>query len=87
MLPTPAGIAREQLVRQRLLDRLDVVARQAGVQAAHAAGDVEADAARGHDAALVRVEGRHAADGEAVAPVRIGHGVGRADDARAASRR
>jgi hypothetical protein len=51
------------------------------VQGAHAAGDVEAHAARGDDAAALGVEGRHTADGEAVAPVGVGHGIGGLHDA------
>jgi hypothetical protein len=43
--------ALEQRVGQRVLDRLDPVGLESGVQAADAARDVEADAARGDDAA------------------------------------
>jgi hypothetical protein len=68
--------AMTERVGERPLHRQDVVARKAGMQAAHAAGDVESHAARRYDAALVGVERRHAADREAVAPVRVGHGIG-----------
>ena len=47
---------------------------------AHAAVDVEADAAR-RDHAAGRIHRRHAADRKAVAPVRVGHDEARADDA------
>ena len=46
-----------------------------------AAADVVADTARGNDA-LVDVEGGDTADGEAVAPVDVRHGVRGAHDAR-----
>jgi hypothetical protein len=55
---------------------------QAGQMRAHAAGDVEADAARRHNSILLGVERGNAADREAVAPVGVGHGVGSAHDAR-----
>ena len=68
-------------VSERFLYRQDVVLHQPGVQAAHTAGNIEADAAGRDHAALVGVEGRHAADGKAITPVRIGHGVTGLDDA------
>ena len=52
------------------------------MQQAHATGNIESDAACGDDAAGVRVECRDAADGEAVAPVRVRHRVNRPDEAR-----
>ena len=67
---------------QRLLRRQDVVLRQPGMQAAYPAGNVEAHAAGRNHTACVRVERGHAADGKAVTPVGIGHGVRRLDDAR-----
>jgi hypothetical protein len=54
---------------------------QIGSDQPDAAVDVVAHAARGEHA-LVGVEGGHAADGEAVAPVDVGHGEGGADDPR-----
>ncbi len=60
---------------------LDLGRRNAGRHGAHTAGDVKADAAGGNDAALLRVERRHAADRKAVAPVRVRHDVTRLDDA------
>ena len=54
---------------------------QAGEHRAHAARDVEADAAGRHDAALLGIERRDAADREAVAPMGVRHGVGRLHDA------
>ena len=77
----PGGNLGEERIREKRLMRLDLGPRQTGGKQSHAAGDVEADAA-GRDHALVRVEGRHAADREAVAPVGIGHGVGRLQDTR-----
>ena len=75
------GDGTGELVRERLLHRHHVRARQSGVQAAHAAGNVEAHSARRHYPALVRVECSHAADRKSVAPVRVRHGVGRLHDA------
>jgi hypothetical protein len=73
----------EQGLRQRLLDGAHVGLRQVGAQEAHAAVDVEADAARRHDGRRVpHVEGGHVADGEAVAAVHVGHGHGLFDNAR-----
>ena len=54
---------------------------QPRAEQAHPAVDVVAHAAGGDDA-LFQVEGRHAADGEAVAPVDVGHGQGGAHDPR-----
>ena len=54
---------------------------QARAEQAHPAVDVVAHAAGGDDA-LIRVEGRHAADGEAVAPVDVGHSQGGTHDPR-----
>ena len=63
---------------------LDVSAPEAGVQGADPTGDVEPHTPGGDDTALARIEGRHPADGKSVAPVRVGHGIGRFDDARQA---
>src|SRR6185369_13428037 len=60
--------------------RAHVRSVEPGTQETDAAVDVEADAAR-RDHALVRVDGGDAADGEAVAPVEVGHGERVADDA------
>ena len=54
---------------------------QLGAEQAYAAIDVVADAA-GRDDAVYRVKGRHAADGEAVAPMDVGHGHGGPHDSR-----
>ena len=56
--------------------------RETSQHRAHAAGDIEPDAAGRNDAALVGIEGRHAADGKAVAPMGVGHGIGCSDNAR-----
>ena len=50
------------------------------MQQAYAAGYVEAHASRGHDTAGVGVECGDPADGEAIAPVRIRHGVNGPDE-------
>src|SRR3989304_3333328 len=55
-------------------------AREPRPQGADAAGDVEADPARGDDA-LLGIEGGDAPDGEAVAPVGVGHGEGGGENA------
>ena len=60
--------------------RDDFVAHERGGQQAHAAVDVEAHAAR-RDHPGARVGGGHAADGETVALVDVGHGERRPDDA------
>src|SRR5213079_2105108 len=73
--------------RDRLVERVgdpvevhpNVVGHERGAQQAHAAVDVEADAA-GRDRALLRVDRGHPADREAVAPVDVGHGERVADD-------
>ena len=62
-------------VRERLLDRHDIGALQARVQATHAAGNVEADAAGRRHAALGGIERGHAPDRKTVAPVRIRHDI------------
>ena len=68
-------------IGERLLDRKNVLDRQAGSHRADATRNIEADAARRDDAAELRVEGRHPADRKAVAPMRIRHGVASLDDA------
>ena len=70
----------KQRIGERLLHGQDVGHFEPGQHRAHAAGDIEADAARRHDAALVRIEGRHAADRETIAPVGVRHGIGRLHD-------
>ena len=73
--------------RDRLIERVrdarevrpEIVRGERGAQQAHAAVDVEADAA-GRDRALLRVDRGHAADREAVAPVDVRHGERAADD-------
>src|SRR5574340_1824222 len=59
----------EQAVGEPLLERLDLVRSESGVQRAHPAGDVEPDPAGGYHAAFVGIECRHTADRKAVAPV------------------
>jgi len=78
----PGGNRSEQRVAQLVLDRLDHARGQAGGEQPHAAGDVEPHAAGGDDAAFLRVEGGHAADGESIAPVRVGQRKRRFDDPR-----
>ena len=71
--PDAGGNLARQRVRQLAQQRLHLVERRAGAEHAHAAVDVIADAAR-RDHAALRVDRRHAADGEAVALVHVGHG-------------
>ncbi len=86
--PYPPGAAdaggdfAEQGIGEILLHGFDVRTPQSRVQGPDAAGDVKAHAARGHHAAGLRIERGHAADGKAVAPVRIRHRVRRLDDPR-----
>src|SRR5581483_2832140 len=76
--------ARGNLVEERVHQGAQVPAHvlllEVGLDEPHAAVDVEAHAARGEHA-LVRVEGRDAADGEAVPPVDVGHRHAAAHDA------
>src|SRR5690606_36639334 len=72
----------ERHVGEAPLHGFAVVQRVSCIQGAHAAGDVEADAASGHYAVLPGIEGRDAAHGETVSPVGIRHGVHGGDDAR-----
>ncbi len=74
--------APRQLVRQVGLHGLNIFARQSSVQQPHATGNIETDTAGGDDAAVVRIEGGHAADRETIAPVRIGHHHSGLHDAR-----
>ena len=76
----PTGTSRKSWSTSRFSRSADVGSGEVGGQEAHAAVDVVAHAAR-RDDAVVDVEGRHAADGEAVAAVDVGHGQGVADDA------
>jgi hypothetical protein len=69
-------------VGKRLLHGPDVGQLKARQYGAHAARNVEAHAARRDHAAVVGIEGRNPADRKAVAPVSVGHDVGRGDDAR-----
>src|SRR5262249_4029305 len=54
---------------------------ESGEYGAHAAGNVEADAARRDDAIRIRIEGGNSANRKAIAPVRVGHNVGRGNNA------
>ncbi len=76
VLPTPAGIWRNSEFGQRFLHRQNVGDFQPGQHGAHAAGNIEADAAGRHHAARVGVEGGDAADRKAVAPMGVRHDVG-----------
>ncbi len=73
-------VARE-LVREVFLHGRQVAHGEPGEHRAHAAGNVEADAARRNDPALAGIECRHPANGEAVAPMRVRHRIGRLHDA------
>lgn len=64
--------------------RCDVGECETRAQGAHAAGNIETDSTGRDDAAVLGIEGGDAADGEAVAPVGIGHRVRRRDDPRQA---
>ena len=73
----------EQALRELLLDGLDVSLGQVGAQQAHAAVDVEADAAWGDDRVRVgHVKGRHVANRKAVAGVQVWQPDRAAHDAR-----
>ena len=76
----PGRNRAEQLVHQFADARPHLLLGQGRQAEAHAAVDVEADAA-GRDHAAVRVHRRHAADREAVAPVAVRHAEGVVDDA------
>ena len=69
------GDGVEQRIGELLLQWRDVTACQPGVQASHAARDVEADTTRRDHPILVGIERSHAADRKAVAPVSIRHRV------------
>ena len=77
----PRGDVGEQGVHQGFHQGRHVLPAQPRAEQAHPAVDVVAHAAGGDDA-LFQVEGRHAADGEAVAPVDVGHGQGGSHDPR-----
>ena len=62
--------------------RSHVCLQQVGAKQSDATVDVEADAAGRDDAVAISVGGGDSTDGEAVAPVDVGHGHGAADDAR-----
>jgi hypothetical protein len=80
-----AGAARDgrvETVHQRLEHGPDVARLDLGGEQPYPAGDVEADpAGRDHPAGR-RVGGGHSADGEAVPPVHVRHGVRGAHDPR-----
>jgi hypothetical protein len=78
----PRRHGRIQRLGQFLLVRHDPFGVDIRQHGAHAAGNVEADAAARHHAAVIRIEGGDPADREAVAPMRVRHGVGGAHDAR-----
>ena len=74
------GDAAHELVHERLEPRAHVVELELRAHQSHATVDVEADAAR-RDDAVGLIHGRHAADGEPVAPVDVRHRDARGDDA------
>ena len=55
---------------------------QSGMQRADTAGDVKADAAGRHDAAIVRIECGNPADRKTVSPMGVGHRINGAREAR-----
>ncbi len=71
----------ENLLHQLPQSRPYIALFERGPHQPHAAVDVEADAA-GRDHAAIAIHGRHAADGETVALVNIGHGQARPHDSR-----
>jgi hypothetical protein len=73
--PEPGWNFPVQGVGQHFLGRHDLLGAEPGVQASDAARYVVADPSGGDDAALVRIEGGHAADRKTIAPVCVGHGV------------
>ncbi len=77
----PGGNIAAQRIGQDFPHLGDVLGADPGRQGAHAAGNIEADAAGRHHAAGLGIEGGDAADGEAVAPMGVGHGIGGAHDA------
>ena len=74
------GNAAHDLVHELRQAGLHLVARQVRLDESHAAVDVEADPSR-RDHAVAVVHGGDAADGKAVAPVDVGHGDARLEDA------
>ncbi len=72
--------AGRQGIRQRLLPGQYLLGGQARVQSPYAAGDIEADPAARYHTAQFRIEGRDPANGKAITPVGIRHGVGGFDD-------
>jgi hypothetical protein len=83
--PTRAADARGNGPIERVCERdfeaFDLSAFEAGVQAAHAAGNIEAHTPGRDDSALIRIERSYAADRESVAPVRVRHRIRSIDDA------
>ena len=77
----PGRHGPEQRVHELGEDRFDLRGFEVGAQQAHAAGDVVAHGAGADDPVFGPGRG-HASDRHAVAPVRVGHGHGIADDAR-----
>jgi len=60
----------------------EIFALQIREQGAHAAGDVESNAACGNDSAGFGVECGYAADGKTIPPMRVWHGKRCVHDAR-----
>ena len=81
LLADAGGNGAKQHVGEPFQARRERSQVEIAAQAADAAGNVETDPARRNDAAGLGIEGGDAADRKAVAPVRIGHGHGRADQA------
>jgi hypothetical protein len=83
-LPSAAhsgGYGSSQRIGQSFLNSEDIFNAKSRAERTHTAGNIETDTACGDNASGIRVEGCDAADREAVAPVRVRHGVGCADDA------
>jgi hypothetical protein len=59
-----------------LLDRLDVLSLEPGIQRSNATGNIEAHSTGRYDSASISVEGRHTSNRKTIAPVCIGHGIG-----------
>jgi len=79
-LHTDWNVIKETL-RELLLDGSQVREAEIGTQQAHAAVDIEPDAAGRHDRVVERhVECGHVTDREAVAAVNVGHAHRVADD-------
>jgi hypothetical protein len=77
----PGGDPPVQFVHEPLEATGQLPCLHRGDEEPHPARDVESHPARRDDAAGGHVRGGNPTDGKAVAPVHVGHGVGRLDDA------